>query len=88
MILKKIVFANSEKFKFNAINWGYSKGDTYDNICVILTEAFEDIDSKSFKAHKNLITVNKLYVALSRTRGNLYILQKSVFDLVKNKYLI
>lgn len=81
----KIVEKNSKKYKFNAINWGYSKGDTYDNACVILTGRFENLDSTPY--HNNDISSNNLYVALSRTKGNLYIIKKSNFDYVKNKYI-
>ncbi|BBA49976.1 UvrD-helicase domain-containing protein [uncultured Fusobacterium sp.] len=86
--IKKLVFKEAEKYNFNAVNWGYSKGDTYENICVILSSGFENLDSREFKKPLTSITVNKLYVALTRTKGNLYIIKKSQFDLVKNKYRI
>lgn len=86
--IKKLVFREADKYNFNAINWGYSKGDTYENICVILSNDFEDLDSEEFKKPLSIITVNKLYVALTRTKGNLYIIKKSQFDLIKNKYKI
>lgn len=82
----KLILQESEKYSFNAINWGYSKGDTYNNACVILTDTFENIDHEDFKLKEYSTTVNKLYVALSRTRGNLYIIKKSVFDFVKKQY--
>lgn len=66
--IKKLVLRESEKYNFNGINWGYSKGDTYNLLSVI--------------------TLNKLYVALTRTKGNLYIVKKSQFDLVKKRYEI
>ena len=84
--IKKLVFRESEKYKFNAINWGYSKGDTYDDICVILIDKLERIDSKEFEKPKSEIILNKLYVALTRTKGNLYIIKKSQFDPIKDNY--
>lgn len=84
----KLLFNNSKKYIFNAVNWGYSKGDTYDNICVILTNDFNDIDNDSFVVEQNkIITINKLYVALSRTKGNLYIIKKCDFDKVQGDYI-
>ena len=66
----------------------YSKGDTFDNVCVILTKTFENIDSECFSCDKlSRITINKLYVALTRTKGNLYIVKQSDFKKVETKYL-
>ena len=57
-------------------------------ICVILTQDFEKLDQVDFSiAEISRLTINKLYVALSRTKGNLYLVKKSVFDRVKAKYL-
>lgn len=58
------------------------------NVCVILTKTFENIDSESFSCDKlSIITINKLYVALTRTKGNLYIIKQSDFKKAKTKYL-
>lgn len=80
----KLIEKNSKKFIFNSINWGYSKGDTYDNICVILTEKFDSIDKDDFDFRKEKISEimrNKIYVAFTRTKGNLYIIKKRDFEL-------
>jgi DNA helicase II / ATP-dependent DNA helicase PcrA len=55
-------------------NWGASKGDDHhDEVCVVL-------NPKTLKAHKDgklhalsPLTLNRLYVALSRSRGNVYL---------------
>ena len=86
--MKKLIFRESKKYNFNAINWGYFKGDTYNDICVILIEKLEKINSKEFEKPESEIILNKLYVTLTRTRGNLYIIKKSQFDLIKNEYRI
>ena len=84
----KLVYKDSSKYLFFAINWSYSKGDTFDNVCVILTENFEHLDSDSFTPSRiGQSTINKLYVALTRTKGNLFLLKKSDFDKVKKRYL-
>ncbi|MBC1945376.1 AAA family ATPase [Listeria booriae] len=85
--IKKLVYSGADKYSFEAINWGYSKGDTYKNTCVILTGDFESIENEQFKC-KSEITSNKLYVALTRTKENAYILKKSIFDQVKDEYLL
>mgnify|MGYP000014962351 FL=1 len=81
----KLVESDSKIYSFNCINWGYSKGDTYNDICVILTDRF-----KNFKKEKNIeytSIVNKIYVALTRTKGNLYIIEKEKFDDIKYNYI-
>lgn len=82
----KLIEKKADNYKFNCINWGYSKGDTYNQICVILTGNLEEIDKEDFTFSGSDISKNKLYVALTRSCGNVYILKKSVFDLVKDKY--
>lgn len=86
----KLVHENSSKYSFRAINWSYSKGDTYENICVILTEKFEGIFDSNFSlksASDSQITNNKLYVAMTRTKGNLYIIKFSDFKAVEPYYM-
>lgn len=84
----KLVYKDAKKYTFNAINWSYSKGDTINSVCVILTNEFEKILEDDFDCSKiSTITINKLYVAMTRTRGNLYILKQSDFKKVKDNYL-
>lgn len=52
------------------INWSYSKGDTYKDSCVILTSNTNNIGSwKSLEINVR----NKLYVALTRSKRNVYL---------------
>lgn len=84
----KLVYNNAEKYTFKAMNWGYSKGDTFENVCVILTETFDDIKNDKFNVCniKNP-TLNKLYVALTRSKGNLYLIKWSTFKRIKAQYI-
>ncbi|MGD9604644.1 MAG: UvrD-helicase domain-containing protein [Bacilli bacterium] len=78
--ITKLVWENAKKYPFNAINWSYSKGDTYPAICVVLTK---DLSKNFFKDDfimKDGITKNKLYVALTRTAGDLYIMSSQQFE--------
>lgn len=80
----KLFYQNSKKYDIkNVDNWGNSKGETYDNVCVILNE-------NTYKLYKNNnlntlapATKNKLYVACSRPRQNLYI----VYEKLVKSYL-
>ena len=82
----KLVSQKSDDYPFLCLNWGYSKGDTLNNICVILNDNLSNFLSDDFN-EKTLpnITKNKLYVALSRTCGDLYIM---TYKQMKNALLM
>lgn len=82
----KLIYNSSRNYFFNSCNWGYSKGDTYNKVCVILTKEFENMDNNLFKFSGSGIVKNSLYVALTRTKSDLYLMKKSVFDIYKNSY--
>lgn len=83
----KLVYQKANAYKFTAVNWSYSKGDTLDSVCVILTERFEDLDKETFCCSKiSTSTKNKLYVAMTRTKGDLYLVKASTFNKVKRNY--
>lgn len=83
----KLVYKDAANYSFRAMNWSYSKGDTVDAACVILTDRFDQLNSNSFSIKGIPVsTLNKLYVAMTRSRGNLYLLKASVFKALKNKY--
>ena len=77
----KLVYSESYKYPFRSINWGYSKGDTFDKTCVILNQNMKGFEQDGFP-NQNLSNIirNKLYVALSRSRGDLYILPYDIFN--------
>jgi DNA helicase-2/ATP-dependent DNA helicase PcrA len=53
-----------------------------------LTDKVADIQNDDFDVNTlTEITKNKLYVAITRTKENLYFVKKDVFDKVKGKYL-
>ena len=85
----KLVWNGAKKYSFNAVNWSYSKGDTYDSVCIILTDKVGDLQNDGFDVSiLKEITKNKLYVAITRTKDNLYFVKKEVFDKVKESYLL
>ena len=80
--IMKLVYNEPEKYTFNCMNWSYSKGDTFDSVCVILTSKFDGIGRDKFVCPKDApTTVNKLYVAITRTSGNLYLVPYSIFKM-------
>jgi len=83
----KLLLRDSGKFLFTGLNWSYSKGDTYEKTCVILTEDTSNLMGDSFRCDRlTPITRNKLYVALTRSRTDVYLMPKNIFDQMKDKY--
>lgn len=61
--------------------WSYSKGDTFGRVMVVLTKKTDDIMEQSFIKPGNMVR-NKLYVALTRSSGELYLVQSSAWKKV------
>ena len=75
--IMKLFYQNSKKYKCKSMNWGESKGTEYEKICVVLNQS-------TYKHYKAMIlnklveqTKAKLYVACTRTRGDLYFVEES-----------
>ena len=83
----KLVFQEAGKYSFPALNWSYSKGETVDSACVILTDGLDNLDSDKFNPDRvKPSTLNKLYVAMTRSRGDLYLMKASTFKAIKDAY--
>lgn len=80
----KLVWEKAEIYDFNAITWSYSKGDTYKDTCIILTDVYSDLMNEDYKNLEPSISKNKLYVALTRSSGNIYIIKKQDLVLLKD----
>lgn len=73
----KLFYQNSNKYTLHSENWGNSKGKTFSNdICIVL-------NSNTYKFYKNgelkklaSMTRNKLYVAFTRTKGGVYVVEE------------
>lgn len=84
----KLVFQEASIYSFPAMNWSYSKGDTVDVACVILTDRFDSLGSDKFSVKGVPVsTLNKLYVAMTRSSGTLYLIRASTFKKLKSLYL-
>ena len=83
----KLVFREAGKYSFPALNWSYSKGDTVDSACVILTDGLDNLDSDKFNPDGvKPSTLNKLYVAMTRSQGDLYLIKASTFKKFQERY--
>lgn len=85
----KLTYNESSSYSFEAMNWSYSKGDTLEAACVILTDKFEKMDTDDFSL-KGIPqpTINKLYVALTRSKGDLFLIKASDFKKHKAFYSV
>lgn len=95
LLVKKIYFNDSiiklfikEHYKFNCFskNWGESKGeDNYNDVCIILNKSTLEkyLSKKLYQLPQ--ITKNKLYVALSRAKRNLYLVPYNLITIVNDK---
>ncbi|USS86318.1 hypothetical protein M3M38_06425 [Fructilactobacillus cliffordii] len=54
--------------------WGYSKGDTYNNVAIILTKTVKTKLRENNLYNLNPKTKNSFYVALTRSKGNTYLI--------------
>ena len=83
----KLVYKDSDRYAFRSVNWSYSKGDTMNATCIVLTDAFEKLHEDDFSLEGvSRVTINRLYVALTRSRGNVYLIRASVFKTVRDRY--
>lgn len=83
----KLVYKDSDRYAFRSVNWSYSKGDTMDATCIVLTEAFEKLQEDDFSLEGvSRASINRLYVALTRSRGNVYLIKASAFKTVRDRY--
>ncbi len=72
-----LFYENYRKYECNANNWGNCKGlNSYDDVCVALNpNTFKALEDCKIHELPDL-TKNKLYVACSRARGNLYLMNE------------
>jgi DNA helicase-2/ATP-dependent DNA helicase PcrA len=82
----KLFYQEHYRYGCYSQNWGNSKGmDNYQDVCVVLNgktcKAFISGDLKNL----NPQTRNRLYVACSRSRGNLYLVPDQLFKQFKIK---
>lgn len=71
----KLFYKEHYKFDCFSRNWGDSKGeDKYFDVCVVLNKTTLDKYQKGKTQELPATTKNKLYVALSRAKNNLYLI--------------
>lgn len=76
----KLFYQKHARYGCRSQTWGGSKGeDHYDEVCVALNDTTLKAYRKGGTMELAGITRNKLYVALSRSRGNVYLVPEKLF---------
>ncbi len=76
--IPKLFYQSHSDYSCVSSNWGASKGiDSFNDVCVVLNQTtWAMVKSGNFK-NINGSTKNKLYVALTRARGNVYLIEEA-----------
>lgn len=76
----KLFYDQHYAYTCNSDNWGASKGnDSYKSVCVVLNDKTERLYKSGDLKSLNERTRNKLYVACTRARQNIYLVSESAF---------
>lgn len=82
----KLFYQNSRKYPFFSRNWGDCKGeDHYEDVCVVLNDSTLKKFEKNEQATIAGLTRNKLYVAITRTRGRLFVIPEKIVKHLKSR---
>lgn len=77
----KLFYREHYKYDCFSRNWGDSKGeDKYYDVCVVLNKTTMNLYSKGKLSELPPTSMNKFYVALSRTKNNLYLIPDSLLS--------
>lgn len=77
----KLFFKESHKYVGRTDNWGNTKGlDDFDDICIVLNPTTFLAYTKGRLATLAPSTLNKLYVACTRAKGNVYFVSQLLLD--------
>lgn len=75
----KLHYKDSSKFGNDHKNWGETKGeDCFQDVCVLLNKTTMNAYKKNMLHDLPPSTRNKLYVALTRAHGNVYLIDEKV----------
>ncbi|WP_323919458.1 DNA helicase UvrD [Aeromonas caviae] len=80
----KLFYRESNKYVGRVDNWGNTKGlDDFNDVCIVLNKTTFSAFQKGKLAGLAPSTLNKLYVACTRSKGNLYFLPEEKLESYK-----
>ncbi|WP_329736854.1 hypothetical protein [Clostridium phoceensis] len=78
MSIVKLHYQNAALFGLGHKNWGQTKGeDNYADVCIMLNKTTATALKKGMPESLAPSTKNKLYVALTRAKGNVYLIDEN-----------
>ncbi len=81
----KLFYKEHYKFDCFSRNWGDSKGeDKYFDVCIVLNKTTMDYYQRGRLNELPSTSRNKLYVAITRAKNNVYLIPDSAFDELKS----
>lgn len=82
----KLFFQEANKYDCYATNWGASKGlDRFQDVCIVINKTTLALFKKGRLSSLASSTKNKLYVACTRAKGNIYLIPHTLIDTFKKK---
>lgn len=85
----KLFYQEHQKYGCYSQNWGNSKGaDHYQDVCVVLNGTAYKALKRGNMRDASPQTKNKLYVACSRPRGDLYLISDQMFKKFKHTSVV
>lgn len=76
----KLFYQSHQKYPCYSDNWGASKGiNSYGSVCVVLNNNTDKLYKNAQLASLAPMTKNKLYVACTRSRGDLYLVPEKYY---------
>lgn len=72
----KLFYQNHSKYRLRSSNWGLSKGEEYEHVCVVLNDTTAKAFNNSSLHELAPTTLSKFYVACTRTLGNLFFIDE------------
>lgn len=82
----KLFYQDSSKYVCYSENWGKSKGlDNFTDVCIVLNATTLKAYRKNALSTLAAPTLNKLYVACTRARRNVYLIPHTYIDRYKRK---
>lgn len=77
-----ILLSNSADYGFGHRNWGDVKGvDSFYDVCVVLNKTTSKFMRNNKLMELTPSTRNKLYVAITRARGNVYLIEDKMLKI-------
>lgn len=81
----KLFFQSHYEYECASTNWGASKGiDSFNDVCVVLNQTTWPMVKNGNFGSISQSTKNKLYVAITRARGDVYLVEEAAIASYKN----